>query len=114
MSDLPEAQEWLRTKTGYKTPAIRTAMAANNIDGGFNCVCHDVFGKILNHYRYPECLVKCIQSFNTARQIQMPFDREVENLGPFRSGLLQGSPLSPIEFVIEAGALNNEKAGIRE
>lgn len=114
MLDLTEAPGWLRTKTGYKSLVIRPAMAADDIDGAFNCACHNVLNRILTDYRFPKCLVECIQDFNSGWKIQMAFDGEAELPAPFESGLPQGSPLSPILFVFYAGTLNSRISGTRE
>lgn len=92
MLDFTEAQEWLRTKTGDKTLAIRSAMAANDIDGAFNCVCYDVLSKIHSHYHFLKCLLKGIQSYNMERQIKISFDGVVENPASYPSSLPEDSP----------------------
>lgn len=100
MVDLTDAQQWLHTNTRYKSPVTIPAIAPNDIDGAFNCVCHSVLNRIHTHYCFQSCLVKCIPDFNTDRQIHMTFDGEVELQSPLQPGRPQESPLSPILFFI--------------
>lgn len=106
MTNLTTTQEWLPEKSTNKRPANRPSLLANDIDGAFNCVKHEVLTNILTHFRFPEKLSKIIDSFNTDRTIKMAFDGQEETPVPFLSGLPQGSPLSPVLFVIYAAALS--------
>lgn len=107
MTNLTTAQEWLRGKSAYKNPATKSSLLANDIDDAFNCVNHEQLATILTRFRFPKVLVATMTNFNTNRTIKMAFDSREEELVPFRSAISQGSPLSPIRFVIYATALND-------
>lgn len=68
---------------------------------------HQVLLQILRHFKIPERLVQTIHSFKTSREIAQSCDREEENPVRFLAGLPQGSPLSPILFLIYAVCLNH-------
>lgn len=107
MMDLTGQQAQLRQVSSYKNPATRPSLMANDIEGAFNCVSHSQLVSILIHYRFPKNLMKCIVAFNTNREIYMSFDSETESLVRFLAGLPQGSPLSPILFVIYSSVLDH-------
>jgi ribonuclease HI len=55
--------------------------------------------------RMPIYLVRWIEAFNTDRQISFGFDQQTEKPQPYRCGLPQGSPVSPILFLIFSNAM---------
>lgn len=95
------------TPNKHRTPAIRPSRLANDIDRAFGCVADARLNDILTHYRFPEHIVWTKADFNLGRTIFLAFDGKQETPIPFQAGLSQGSPLSPILFVIYAAALTN-------
>lgn len=107
MTNLTDAQQLARMPNTHRTLAIRPSLLANDIDGAFNCVSHPRLINILTHYRFPEPLVRIIADFNSGRRIYLTFDGKHEEPVPFQAGISQGSPLSPILFVIYTAGLTN-------
>lgn len=110
MMSLTSAQGWLHHRNTWKAPCTRPSLLANHIDRAFNCVAHDPLIEILTHCRLVPELVRTIASFSSKRSIFMSFDGEEEGLVAFKAGLPQGSPLSPILFVIYAAWLSRSPA----
>ncbi|KAH0603229.1 uncharacterized protein H6S33_008233, partial [Morchella sextelata] len=61
----------------------RPAILTNDIQGAFNCC----------------------KEFNTGRKLQFQFNQELEEPQPYDSGVPQGSPMSPVLFMIYAGVI---------
>lgn len=78
---------------------------ANDIEGTFNCAVYSQLVEILHHYRYPAELITTIEGFGSDRALYFCFDGVEEPPLPFLSALPQGSPLSPIRFVIYSSCL---------
>lgn len=106
MINLTQAQEWVHMLNTHKSPVIHPKILANDIDRAFNCVAHERLNDILRHYKFPPDLTETIKDFNHNRTIFLTCEGEVEDPVPFRTRLLQGSPLSLVLFVIYAAALN--------
>lgn len=90
----------------HTKPATRPTLLVDDITDAFNFVKHEVLINILTHFQFPQKLVNMIANFNTDRTFKMAFDGQEEPPVPYTSGLPQGSPLSPVHFVIYAAALN--------
>lgn len=107
MINMTKAQGWTRGKVGYGKHTPRPTILGNDRNGAFNCVGHTRLTNILRHFRFPESLVQSIKCFNTDRTVALAVDGEQETAVPFLSGLPQGSPISPVLFVIYAAALSS-------
>lgn len=105
MITMTTAQELLRHNSTYMRKVDRPTIMTNDIEGDFNCVRHETLIEILQHYGFPASLVQTVAAFNTNRRIYLEFDGQNEHPVPFDSGLPQGSPLSPILFVISGAAI---------
>jgi len=53
----------------------------------------------------PSYLVEWVAAFNTDRKIAFGFDQQSEEPQPYRCGLPQGSPISPILFLVYSNAM---------
>lgn len=62
----------------------------------------------MDHYQMPTRLASCVRDFLTDRQILMTFDGQEESRVLFKSGLPQGSPLSPVLHIHYASGLGNQ------
>lgn len=107
MMALTPTQQWLKGATTFTNKVLRPSILGNDIDGAFNCVVHERLTDILKHFKVFPQLIQTIESFTKDRTILMAFDGQEEAPTQFRSGVPQGSPLSPVLFVIYAAALNN-------
>lgn len=59
----------------------------------------------MRHYKFPDYLSGSIRSYLNNHTISLAFDGETEPPNPFRSGLPQGSPLSPVLFILYKSTL---------
>lgn len=99
------AQQWLREPWSYYRATTRPSILDDDIDGAFNCRIHERLTKIFTHFGVYSKLITIIASFRTNRRICLDFDGQREAPVPSRTGLTQGSPLSPLLIVIYATAL---------
>ena len=53
----------------------------------------------------PSYLINWVATFNTDQKIAFGFDQQSEKPQPYRCGLPQGSPISPILFLIYSNAM---------
>jgi len=83
----------------------RPAVLTHDIEDAFNQVHPTTLQQVMTQCRMPIVLVKWIEAFNTDRQISFGFDQQTEEPQPYRCGLPQGSPVSPILFLIFSNAM---------
>lgn len=95
-----------QNKESKGVDATGPTLLANDKDGAFNCVHHQRLSEIMIDYQIPKYLVQIIDSFNMDRTISMSIDGEAEPETRFQSGLPQGTPLSPVVFILYASAMS--------
>jgi len=96
----------MKVKTTSATRAAqRPAILTHDIEGAFNQVHPTTLEEVIFQRQMPIYLVKWIKAFNTDRQISFGFDQQTEEPQPYRCGLPQGSPISPILFLIFSNAM---------
>lgn len=105
MHQLTSGHELLsRSKYTYKKvatqPVLRPTILANNINRAFNTVRHKRVNDVMSIYGLHQYIVNWTKNFCTNRTLCFHFQDEIEIPLVFNSALPQGSPLSPILFVI--------------
>ena len=91
--------------TSAMKAAQRPAVLTYDIEGAFNQVHPATLQQVMSQRRMPIYLIRWIEAFNTDRQISFGFDQQTEEPQPYRCGLPQGSPISPILFLIFSNAM---------
>jgi len=100
----PIANSLCKKKTTNQNPT-RPAVLTHDIEGAFNQVHPSTLHEIMHQCRMPLYLTKWVAAFNTARKMAFGFDQQSEQPQPYQCGLLQGSPISPILFLIYSNAM---------
>jgi ribonuclease HI len=100
----PIANSLSKKKTGKYKPA-RPAVLTHDIEGAFNRVHPSTLQEIMYQRQMPSYLTRWVAAFNTARKMAFGFDRQSESPQPYQCGLPQGSPISPILFLIYSNAM---------
>jgi ribonuclease HI len=100
----PIAKSISKKKTTNQNP-LRPAILTHDIEGAFNQVHPTTLHEIMHQRCMPEYLTRWVAAFNTDRKIAFGFDRQSEPPQPYRCGLPQGSPVSPILFLIYSNAM---------
>jgi hypothetical protein len=80
------------------TNPVRPAVLTHDIEGAFNQVHPSTLLEVMRQRRMPLYLTRWVAAFNTDRKLAFGFDRQTEDPQPYRCGLPQGSPISPILF----------------
>lgn len=83
MMTLTPVQEWLlkpskRAKSSKGPTPMRLYNLANDIEGVFNCMVHELQLQIMTHYKLPRKSVATIADFNSNREMCMSLDGETE------------------------------------
>lgn len=94
------AEQWLSIPNTSYYHYLHPSLLMSDIKGAFNWVVHSHLDPILTHFTFPFWLVKWVSDFNSNRLVAFSFDGETEQPTPFNTGLLQGSPISPVAFSI--------------
>jgi hypothetical protein len=91
----------------------RPGLLAHDIAGAFNNTHPALLDQVLEQRRMPTYLHNWTRAFNEDRRMSFTLDSRIEEPQPFRCGLPQGSPVSPVLFLIYANAAleNTSKAG---
>lgn len=105
MVTLTPAQDSLRHNNTHHRKINRPTIMTNKVERAFNCVLHQKLKDILQHFGFPSSLVETIADFNTNRRMYLEFDGQRESAVDFPAGLPQGSPLSPILYVVYVTAI---------
>jgi len=92
-------------KKTAKKGAPRPAVLTHDIEGAFNQVHPSTLQEVIHQRRLPTYLTNWISAFNTDRKIAFGFDQQSEDPQPYQCGLPQGSPVSPILFLIFSNAM---------
>lgn len=77
----------------------------NDIAGAFNCVMSRTLTEIMTHYKMPEYLVQLVSSFTSDRKVSIFLKGKMDGPTPISAGLPQGSPLSPVLFILDGSAI---------
>ena len=84
-----------------------------DIRGAFDHVAKNQLLEVLRKKKLPRSLISWVKSFMDNRSIQLAFDGEKENPQTIETGIPQGSPVSPILFLLYIRDLfKTEKASI--
>jgi len=83
----------------------RQAVLTLDIEGDFNQIHPSTLLEIMHQRRMLSYLIDWVAAFNTDHRIAFGFDRQFEEPQPYRCGLPQGSPISPILFLIYSNAM---------
>ena len=84
------------------------ALLQLDIKGAFDTVHHERLVKTMRKLGYPEWLVNWLKSFLAHRISHLSFDGEISEEFHIRTGVPQGSPLSPILFLLYIASLYEE------
>ena len=76
-----------------------------DLKGAFDTVSHDHLLHSLRQLGYPPKTVRWIKSYLTARSARLRFDGQESDKIEIKTGVPQGSPLSPILFILFIGSL---------
>lgn len=79
---------------------ICPSIMANDIDGAFYWVERASLIEIITHFKLPKEIVITIATFISDRTIAMSVEGETEAPAKFTAALPQGSPLSPVLFIL--------------
>ncbi|MBD0342806.1 MAG: reverse transcriptase family protein, partial [Microcoleus sp. Co-bin12] len=71
-----------------------------NIKGAFDYVAINQLLNIMNQLKLPNQIVNWVEKFMTNRSIELKFDGKKSSNRQIRTGIPQGSPISPILFLI--------------
>jgi len=93
-----------KRKTTNQNPT-RPAVLTLDIEGAFNQVHLSTLLEIMSQRQMPSYLTNWVAAFNTDRKIAFGFDQQSEEPQPYQCGLPQGSPISPILFLIYSNAM---------
>jgi ribonuclease HI len=91
--------------TGKLTHPPRPSLLAHDIEGAFNNTNPSLLLQVMQQQNMPQYLLAWTRAFTTNRTLAFSFDQQLETPKPFRCGLPQGSPASPILFLIYANAM---------
>ena len=88
----------------------KTSTLFLDIKGAFDHVAMDKLLGTMQRLRLAPNLVSWVRSFLSDRQLRLSFDGQTENFQPVETGIPQGSPVSPILFLIYIRDLFREKS----
>lgn len=83
-----------------KAAKRKTSTLFLDVKGAFDHVSKDRLLGIMSELRLPSSLLSWVLSFLSKRQMKLQFDRQTEKFSPIETGIPQGSPVSPILFLI--------------
>jgi ribonuclease HI/exonuclease III len=86
-------------ETAKRNKKTTTALFLD-IKGAYDNVSHSALIQTLTHMGFPPTLTKWVQSFTSDRETTMTFDGERTRPSKIGTGVPQGSPVSPILFLI--------------
>ena len=78
----------------------KTTTLLLDVKGAFDHVAKNQLLAILKRLRLPVNLISWISSFLDDRQLRLSFDGQIEEFSLIDTGIPQGSPVSPILFLI--------------
>lgn len=102
---LHPASKWLqipKKTTGGDRHALRPTLLANDISGAFNNTDPACLIQLMRARKMPNYMIEWTQSFTQGRTLSFCFDGKTEEPQDFAAGLPQGSPISPVLFLIYA------------
>jgi hypothetical protein len=85
-----------------------TSLLALDVSGAFDRVDHTRLLDVMRRKGFPHWVVKWVRSFLTDRSTTLLLDNQESQSFPIRAGVPQGSPLSPILFVLYSSALYDD------
>jgi len=100
----PIAKAISQKKASNKFP-LRPAVLTHDIEGAFNQVHLATLREVMLQRRMPLYLTNWVTAFNTDWKLTFGFDQHTEQPQPYEWGLPQGSPISPILFLIYSNAM---------
>jgi ribonuclease HI len=96
---------------------LRPGLLTHDIEGAFNNTHPALLDDVLRMRTMPDYLRKWVHAFNSDRRLGFALDACNEEPQPFKCGLPQGSPVSPVLFLIYANAAlerSNRAGGITD
>jgi hypothetical protein len=92
----------------------RASLAAHDLLGAFNNTNPDILAQIMVQRGMPTYLINWTRSFTADQTLSFSFDNHLELPKPFKNAIPQGSPVSPILFLIMMSAVMDadEKANL--
>ena len=88
-----------------KSKGLVTSALFLDVKGAFDHVSSSRLAHICQKLGLPKCLIQWILSFLQDRSIQLAFDGNIQQKRPIDIGIPQGSPISPILFLIYVSEL---------
>jgi len=101
----PSSKAISTKKTSKTEPVPCPAVLTHDIEGAFNQVHPLTLREVMHQRRLPTYLTDWVTAFNTDRKITFGFDQQSEKPQSYRCSLPQGSPVSPIIFLIFSNAM---------
>jgi len=83
-----------------KTNKLKTTTLFLDIKGAFDHISKNRLIEVLVNLKLPISLIKWVLSFMNDRILRLVFEGKIESFKPINTGIPQGSPISPILFLI--------------
>src|SRR5690349_17351074 len=83
-----------------KQKKLVTSALLLDVKGAFDNVSRERLLATMKQMRLPSPMVNWVEQFMSKRTIQMAFDGQMEGLEAVETGIPQGSPVSPILFLV--------------